>query len=173
MRSVKSFFVQAGKIYIKSIEWTSAVLIVLVSLAMLETVFSRTILHLPLSAIDRINISLMIWVCFLFNGILILENKRIQINILPEKLNGARLSILRLFINLSMLAICIITSIYGFEVTMIIFETGVTYTAEIDIPQWPTFLAVSLGMALAVPTTLYLMFKDVLALSDHIRKRRR
>jgi len=56
---------------------------------------------------------------------------------------------------------------------MIIFETGVTYTAEIDIPQWPTFLAVSLGMALAVPTTLYLMFKDVLALSDHIRKRRR
>jgi TRAP-type C4-dicarboxylate transport system permease small subunit len=67
MRSVKSFFVQAGKIYIKSIEWTSAVLIVLVSLAMLETVFSRTILHLPLSAIDRINISLMIWICFLFN----------------------------------------------------------------------------------------------------------
>jgi len=173
MRSVKSFFVQAGKIYIKSIEWTSAVLIVLVSLAMLETVFSRTILHLPLSAIDRINISLMIWVCFLFNGILILENKHIQINLLPEKLNGARLSILRLFINLSMLAICIITAIYGFEVTMIIFETGVTYTAEIDIPQWPTFLAVSLGMALAVPTILYLMFKDVLALSDHIRKRRR
>jgi len=172
MQSVKHFVIIASRIYIKGIEWTSAVLIVLVSLAMLETAFSRTILHVPLSAIDRINIILIIWACFLVNGNLILQNNHIQINILPETLKGARLSMLRLFINLLMLAICIIASVYGFEVTRITFETGVTYTAEIDIPQWPTFLAVSLGMALAVPSTLYVICKDVLALSDHIRKRR-
>jgi len=172
MQSAKQFLIRSGRIYIKGIEWTSAVLMVLVALAMLETAFSRTILHLPLSAIDRMNVMAIIWACFLVNGNLILENNHIQINILPEKLKGAHLSMLRLFFNFFMLVICVITSIYGFEVTILTFETGVTYTAEIDIPQWPTFLAVSLGMALAVPPTLYVIFKEVLALRDHIRKRR-
>lgn len=172
MQTAKRFLIRVSRIYLKSIEWSSAVLMVLVTLAMLETVFSRAVLRLPLSAIDRINISLMIWICFMVNGILILENKHIQIDILPGKLKGARLSILRLLINLSMLAICTITTIYGYEVTMMTYETGVTYTAEIDIPQWPTFLAVSVGMALAVPSILYLICKDVQTLSDHMRKRR-
>jgi TRAP-type C4-dicarboxylate transport system permease small subunit len=171
MQSVKYFFVRAGRIYIKSIEWTGAVLIVLVSLAMLEAAFSRTVMHFPLSAIDKINVSLMIWACFLVNSVLILEDKHIQINILPAKLRGLRLSILRLVINLALLATCLVTAIYGFEVAKITYETGVTFTAEIDLPQWPTFLAVPVGMALAVPVTVYLIARDVSAVRDHLRKR--
>lgn len=172
MQYFKGFFITLSRIYVKGIEWTSSVLMILVALAMLETIFSRAVLHAHLSAIDRINIIMIIWASFLVNGKLILENNHIQINLLPEKLKGVRLSILRIFTTLFVLAICVITSIYGFEVTLLTFETGITYTAEFDIPQWPTFLAVSLGMALAVPASLHCLFKEVLALRDHIRTKR-
>lgn len=169
MQSVKHILITISRIYIRGIEWISSFIMVLVALAMLQTVFSRAVLHSPISAIDKIIIILVIWACFLLNGNLILENNHIQINLLPEKLKGVQLSILRLLTNFFLLVICTITSIYGFKVTMLTFETGVTYTAEIAIPQWPTFLAVCLGMALAVPPTLYCIVKDILALCDYLK----
>lgn len=172
MSLLKKFFVGVGKVYIKGIEWVTAVIIVLVSLAMLETAFSRTVFHFPLSAIDKINIILMIWACFLVNGLLILNDQHIQINVLPEKLTGVRLSILKLVINTVVLITCLVTAIYGFVVTHVTFETGVTYTAEIDLPQWPTFLAIAVGMTLAVPACIYMMTKDIRAIRDYFTGRR-
>ena len=67
----------------------------LVALAILEMIVSRTIFHFPYSALDRINVIAMIWACFLVAGLLVETDGHVAVTFLPAKLTGLRLSFLK------------------------------------------------------------------------------
>ena len=162
-------FNKIGRIYCKTLEWIAAVIIVLVALAMLEMVVSRTIFHFPWSALDRINVIAMIWACFLVTGLLVKTEGHIAVNYLPARLTGLRLSFLKLFINISLLVTFCIVAYYGFLAFRSLYETGAYYPAEIDIPQWLASLPVGIGMGLGIPFVLHALFGNVTSIYRQLK----
>jgi len=162
-------FSKIGRIYCKTIEWIAAVILVLVALAMLEMVVSRTIFHFPWSALDRINVIAMIWACFLMAGLLVKTNGHIAVTFLPAKLSGLRLSFLKLFIHLVLLATFVIVACCAFFAFRAVHETGVFYPAEIDIPQWLTRLPIFVGMILGIPLVLHVLIVDVVSIYRQLK----
>jgi len=162
-------FSRIGRIYCKTIEGVAAAIIVLVALAMLEMVVSRTIFHFPWSALDRINVIAMIWACFLVAGLLVETEGHIAVTFLPSKLTGLRLSFLKLFIHLALLATFVIVAYYGFFAFRAVYETGVFYPAEIDIPQWLNRMPILLGMALGVPLVLHVLVVNVISIYRQLK----
>jgi len=166
-------FGKIGRIYSKIIEGVAAAIIVLVALAMLEMVVSRTIFHFPWSALDRFNVIAMIWACFLVSGLLVETEGHIAVTYLPTKLTGLRLGFLKLFIHLSILAAFCIIACYGFLAFRTVYETGAIYPAEIDIPQWLGSLPVFLGMTLGIPFVLHLLIKNVAFICRQLKDRKK
>jgi TRAP-type C4-dicarboxylate transport system permease small subunit len=149
------FLRKFARIYKKILEATATIIIILVTLAMLETALSRTIFHFPLSAIDKINVIIIIWACFLVNGPLVEDEDHIAVNLLPARLAGLPLHVLKAFISFCLLVAFVIAAYYGFIVFKDLYEAGVTYPAEFDIPQWIAFLPVGIGMVLAIPFVIH------------------
>lgn len=162
-------FSKIGRIYCKTLEWIAAAIIVLVALAMLEMIVSRTIFHFPWSALDRINVIAMIWACFLMAGLLVKTDGHIAVTFLPTKLSGLRLSFLKLFIHLALLATFVIVAYYGFFAFRAVYETGVFYPAEIDIPQWLASLPICVGMALGIPLVLHVLIVNVVSIYRQLK----
>ncbi|MCK4862673.1 MAG: TRAP transporter small permease subunit [Dehalococcoidales bacterium] len=162
-----------GRIYSKAIEWVAASIILLVALSMLEMIISRTIFHFPWSALDRINVIAMIWACFLVAGLLVKTEGHITVNYFPAKLTGLRLLFLKLFINISLLATFCIIAYYGFLTFRAVYETGVFYPAEIDIPQWLASLPICVGMALGIPFVLHILIVNVISIYRELRNRKK
>ena len=162
-------FSKVGRIYFKVIEWIAAVIIVLVALAMLEMVVSRTFFNFPYSALDRINIIAIIWACFLVAGLLVETDGHIAVTYLPTKLTGLRLSFLKLFIHLTLLATFVIVAYYAFFAFRAAYETGVFYPAEIDIPQWLNRLPLFVGMALGIPMVLHVLIVNVISIYRQLK----
>ncbi|MBA7483605.1 hypothetical protein ES707_19122 [subsurface metagenome] len=162
-------FSKIGRTYCKAIEWVAAVIIVLVALSMLEMVVSRTIFHFPWSALDRINVIAMIWACFLVAGLLVKTDGHIAVTFLPAKLTGLRLSFLKLFTHLVLLATFVIVAYYAFFAFRAAYETGVFYPAEIDIPHWLTRLPIFIGMALGVPLVLHVLIVNVISIYRQLK----
>jgi TRAP-type C4-dicarboxylate transport system permease small subunit len=162
-------FSKIGQIYRKTIEGIAAAVIILVALAMLEMVVSRTFFHFPWSALDRINVIAMIWACFLVAGLLVETEGHIAVTYLPTKLTGLRLAFLKLFIHLALLATFVLVAYYAFFAFRAVYETGVFYPAEIDIPQWLNRLPVFLGMALGVPLVLNVLIINVIFIYHQLK----
>lgn len=160
-----------GQIYYKAIEWVAACIIVLVAVAMLEMAISRTIFHFPWSALDRINVIAMIWACFLVTGLLVKTGGHIAVNFFPARLTGLRLSFLKLFINISLLATFCIVAYYGFVAFRTVYEAGVFYPAEINIPQWLALLPVGIGMVLGIPFVLHVLIGNVTFIYRELKKK--
>ena len=160
-----------GQIYYKAIEWVAAYLIVLVAVAMLEMAISRTIFHFPWSALDRINVIAIIWACFLVTGLLVKTEGHIAVTFLPTKLTGWRLYFLKLFINLTLLVTFGIVAYYGFLAFKTVYDAGVIYPAEIDIPQWLASLPVFVGMALGIPFVLHILIKNVTSIYREFKEK--
>ena len=158
-----------GQIYYKAIEWVAACIIVLVAVAMLEMAISRTIFHFPWSALDKINVIAMIWACFLVTGLLVETEVHIAVTFLPARLTGLRLSFLKLFINISLLATFGIVAYYGFLAFRTVYDAGVIYPAEIDIPQWLALLPVGIGMVLGIPFLLHVLFGNVTSIYRELK----
>jgi len=161
-----------GQIYYKSLEWVATVIIVLVALAMLEMIVSRTIFNFPWSVLDRINAIAMIWACFLITGLLVETEGHIAVTFLPSKLSGLRLSFLKLFINISLLATFCIIAYYGFIASRIMYEMGAVYPAEFDIPQWLAYLPICVGMILGIPLVLHVLIKNATSLYRELKDRK-
>ena len=166
-------FCKIGRIYIKAIEWVAASIIVLVALSMLEMIISRTIFHFPWSALDRINVIAMIWACFLVAGLLVKTEGHITVNYFPAKLTGLRLSFLKLFINISLLATFCIVAYYGFLAFRSLYETGAVYPAEIDIPQWLVYISICIGMGLGIPFVLHVLINNVISIYRELKNRKK
>ena len=162
-------FRKIGRIYCKTIEWIAAIIIVLVALSMLEMVVSRTIFHFPWSALDRINVIAMIWACFLMAGLLVETDGHIAVTFLPTKLTGLRLSFLKLFIHLTLLATFVIVAYVGFFAFLAVYETGIFYPAEINIPQWLTRLPIFVGMVLGIPLVLHVLIVNVVSIYRQLK----
>lgn len=161
--------VKIGQIYRKTIEGIAAAIIVLVALSMIEMVISRTIFHFPWSALDRINVIAIIWACFLVTGLLVETEGHIAVTYLPTKLTGLRLSFLKLFIHLVLLATFVIVAYYAFFAFRAVYETGIFYPAEIDIPQWLNRLPIFLGMVLGVPLVLHVLIVNLVSIYRQLK----
>jgi len=166
-------FSKIGRIYRKTIEGIAAAIIVLVALAMLEMVVSRAVFHFPWSALDRINTIAMIWACFLVAGLLVETEGHIAVTYLPTKLSGLRLAFLKLFIHLALLATFVLVAYYAFFAFKAVYETGIFYPAEVDIPQWLNRLPIFLGMALGVPLVLNILIANVIYICRQLKGRNR
>jgi len=160
-----------GQIYYKAIEWIGAYLIVLVGVAMLETAFSRTVFHFPFSAIDRINIITMIWACFFVTGLLVEREGHIAVNYFPAKFTGLPLYFLKLLIHLALLVTFVIVAYYGLAAFRGLYETKALYPAEIDIPQWLSYIPVFIGMVLGIPFVLHVLIVNVVSLYRELKHR--
>jgi len=154
-------FSKIGRVYFKVIEGVAAGIIVLVALNMLGMVASRAIFNFWWSAIDKINIIAMIWVCFLMAGLLVETEGHVSITYLKNKLTGLRLAFLNLFVHLSILAAFIISAYFGFFIFMELYEANTCYPAEIDIPQWLAYVPVFIGMVLGIPLVLHVLIKNI------------
>lgn len=161
-----------GQIYFKTIEWVAAYIIVLVAVSMLEMAFSRTVFHFPWSALDRINMIAMIWAAFLLAGPLVETEGHIAVNYLPSKLTGLRLYFLKLFINIALLATFVIVAYYGFLAFIGLYETGIIYPAEVDIPQWLSRFPVFLGMVLGIPFVLHALINSITSINSEFKKKK-
>jgi TRAP-type C4-dicarboxylate transport system permease small subunit len=162
-----------GQVYFKAVEWIGAYLIVLVALSMLEMAFSRTVFHFPWSALDRINMIAMIWATFLLVGPLVETEGHIAVNYFPMKFKGLRLYCLKLFISIALLVTFVLVAYYGFFAFKGLYETGIIYPAEIDIPQWLSRLPVFLGMLLGIPFVLRGLINNITSLNSELKKRRK
>ena len=162
-------FSKIGRIYCKTIEGIAAAIIVLVALSMLEMIVSRTVFHFPYSALDRINVIAMIWACFLMAGLLVKTDGHVAVTFLPTKLSGLRLSFLKLFINLALLATFVIVAYYAFFAFRAVHETGIFYPAEIDIPQWLNRLPILVGMTLGIPIVLHVLIVNIISIYRQLK----
>jgi len=162
-------FNKIGRIYCKALEWVASAIFVLVALFMLEMVVSRTIFHFPYSVLDRVNVIAMFWTCFLVAGLLVKTDGHIAVTFLPAKLTGLRLSFLKLFIHVALLATFIIVAYYGFSALRAVREIGVVYPAEIDIPQWLAYLPICVGMALGIPLVLHVLIVNVVSIYHQLK----
>lgn len=162
-----------GDVYFKAVEWFAAYLIVLVALSMLEMAFSRTVFHFPWSALDRINMIAMIWATFLLAGPLVETEGHIAVSYFPLKFKGLRLYCLKLFISIALLVTFVIAAYYGFFAFKGLYETGIIYPAEIDIPQWLSRLPVFLGMLLGIPFVIRKLIDSVTSISGELKKRKK
>jgi TRAP-type C4-dicarboxylate transport system permease small subunit len=162
-----------GNVYSKAIEWIGSYLIVLVGVVMLETAFSRTVFHFPFSALDRINIITMIWACFLVTGLLVEREGHIAVNYFPARFTGLPLYFLKLFIHLALLATFAIVAYYGLVAFRGLYETQAHYPAEIDIPQWLSYIPVFIGMVLGIPFVLHVLIVNIISLYRELKNRTR
>jgi TRAP-type C4-dicarboxylate transport system permease small subunit len=160
-----------GRIYTIALEGIAAVIILMVSVAMLETAFSRTIFNFPWSALDRINTIAIIWACFIISGVLIERDEHISVNFFITKLQGMKLYVLKLIIHIIVLITYCIVAYYGYVACMLIYETGVFYPAEIDIPQWLAIFPIFLGMVLGIPFIIHVMVVDVITIRNTAAKK--
>lgn len=161
-----------GQIYSKTLEAVAAIILLLVTIAMLETAVSRTFFNTPLSAIDRINTIAIIWACFIISGLMIERDEHISVNFFITKLKGLKLLILKLIIHIIVLVGYCIVAYYGYEAYQIIYDTGVFYPAEIDIPQWLAIFPIFLGMVLGIPFIIYVLVKDVINIRKEVSVKR-
>lgn len=160
-----------GQIYTKALEWIAGGIILLVTLAMLELAFSRTFFNAPWSALDRINTIAIIWACFIISGLMVERDQHISVTFLITKLKGLKLYVLKLIIHIIVLVAYCIVAYFAFEAFQIIYETGVFYPAEIDIPQWLAIFPIFLGMVLGIPYILHVLVVDVITIRKEISER--
>lgn len=153
-----------GQIYTKVLECIAAAIILLVAISMLEMAVSRTFFNIPWSALDRINTIAIIWACFIISGLMIERDEHISVTFFISKLKDMKLYVLKLIIHILVLVTYGIVAYYGFEAFQIIYETGVFYPAEIDIPQWLAIFPIFLGMVLGIPYILYVLVIDVITI---------
>lgn len=161
-----------GQIYTKVLEGMGAVIIILVSLAMLEMAFSRTIFNTPWSALDRINTIAIVWACFIVSGVLVERDEHVAVNFLITKLSGLKFYILKLLIHIIVLITYCLIAYYGFESFLAVYETGIVYPAEIDIPQWLAILPISIGMIVGIPFVIHVLVVDVMSICKITREKK-
>jgi TRAP-type C4-dicarboxylate transport system permease small subunit len=160
-----------GLIYSKAMEWIAAIILLMVTVAMLETAFSRTFFNTPWSALDRIDTIAIIWACFIISGLMIERDEHISVNFFITKLKGLRLLILKLIIHIIVLIGYCIIAYYGYQAFQIIYDTGVFYPAEIDIPQWLAVFPIFLGMVLGIPFVIHVVVKDIIQIHNAVAKK--
>jgi TRAP-type C4-dicarboxylate transport system permease small subunit len=161
-----------GQIYTKALEGIGAVIIILVSIAMLEMAFSRTIFNTPWSALDRINTIAIVWACFLVSGVLVERDEHISVNFLITKLSGIKYYLLKLLIHLIVLITYGLIAYYGFEGFLAVYETGIVYPAEVDIPQWLAILPISIGMIVGIPFVIHVLVVDIISIRNIAREKK-
>ena len=79
-----------------------------------------------------------------------------------------KLYVLKFIIHIIVLVTYGFIAYYGFEAFQIIYETGVFYPAEIDIPQWLAIFPIFLGMVLGIPFIIHILVVDVFTIRQEI-----
>lgn len=104
----------------------------------------------------------MMYVTFIACGPLIRSGGHIAVEILPTRLRGTPLAINKFFIHLVLLAVVLLATYYGVGVTLEYYSSGIVYIAEWRLPVWGmTFLAIPVGMGLAIVITLQMLVSDL------------
>lgn len=160
-----------GQIYTKLLEGISAVIMLLVTVSMLEMAVSRTIFRAPWSALDRINTIAIIWACFIISGVLIERDEHVSVSFFITKLKGLPLHILKLIIHIIVLITYCLVAYFAYVAFILIYETGVFYPAEIDIPQWLALFPIFLGMVLGIPFIIHVLIVDIINIRNAIREK--
>ncbi len=151
-------FINALDVFLNAVCGT---LIVLITLGMFIQVIFRYLTNTSSGIAEEGLPVLMIWLSMLICGYIYIRGQHINTDLVFTVLKGKKLTVLKVFISVSVLIFAVIFGLAGWQQTKVMLVLGQRSGTSISYPLWTTEISLVIGMALLILYSLIDLIRNL------------